>query len=222
MKKINKFIITLVISLIVCLPLICSQAQSNGNLESEYQKLVKQLKQFPIKDLKNFDYFNFRKIAFQSGHMQESINDDLEDQYHAALNNKNYGEAIGICEKILDKDYTNSKFHTMKSYFHIKLGSNKEITARNYIIARGLRGSILAAGDGRSFDTAWHVFLVREEYDLLKHLGFFTLIQQNLVYNNDKPYDVLDAQNKKGETRKFYFDISDVPSMNIMKEIKQK
>ena len=218
MKKLNKIIITLLTGLIIYCPLTHPEPQSNNNLESEYQKLVTQLKQSSIEDLENFDYFNFRKIVFQSGHIQEFIDDNLKKQYHSALDIKDYSAVLNVCEKVLSEDYTNAKFHTMKAYSLHKLNQKKEEQNHHIAVSFGLNQSILATGDGRSINTAWHVFTVREEYDLLKQIGFLKVIKQELTSEGGKPFDILEAEDENGNIEKFYFDISDVSSMNLKKK----
>lgn len=62
---------------------------------------------------------------------------------------------------------------------------------------------------GNSFDNAITVNSVSEEYAWLRqnHQGF-TFIQQSLVFENNKPYDVLKIITSSGKEKSIYFDIS--------------
>lgn len=66
---------------------------------------------------------------------------------------------------------------------------------------------ILASGDGKSRETAFKVDSIREEYEVLGHLGL-RMEAQSLV-TADKPYDVMRAVNlSTGEIVEVWFDIS--------------
>jgi predicted RNA-binding protein associated with RNAse of E/G family len=65
---------------------------------------------------------------------------------------------------------------------------------------------IMAHGDGRSPQTAYKVGSVREEYEIVRALGF-TVKSQALV-GGKKPYDMLEVVDARGNVLRLWFDIS--------------
>ena len=74
----------------------------------------------------------------------------------------------------------------------------------------GLVRSILNSGDGKSLEKAWVVINVREEYVLLRVLGFRPS-GQSLVNQNGHSYDVMKVKNAEdGTEQTIYFNV-DIP-----------
>ena len=65
---------------------------------------------------------------------------------------------------------------------------------------------ILAAADGASENSAYKVNSVHEEYEILAALRLSPKVQSLVV--KQKPYDVIEAADETGATRKIWFDIS--------------
>ena len=64
--------------------------------------------------------------------------------------------------------------------------------------------------DGSSFEKAVIVKNVSEEYKFAKkNCTNCEFIAQYLLFENKKPFDLLEYKNLKGETINFYFDISE-------------
>jgi len=62
---------------------------------------------------------------------------------------------------------------------------------------------------GNSFENAISVKSISEEYAWLRrNYAGFTFLQQSLVFDNGKPYDVLKIITSTGKTKSIYFDIS--------------
>lgn len=63
--------------------------------------------------------------------------------------------------------------------------------------------------EGSSFETAIVVNSIAEEYQwLATHFPGYSRLMQSLVYDDGKPYDILQVRLPNGEIRDFYFDIS--------------
>ena len=65
---------------------------------------------------------------------------------------------------------------------------------------------ILSATDGATQETAYKVSSVHEEYQVIAALKLTPKVQSLVVKN--KPYDVIEAADETGATRKIWFDIS--------------
>ena len=64
-------------------------------------------------------------------------------------------------------------------------------------MAIGLIESIVHTGDGRGFDSAWTVFRVKEEYEVLK-AGGYLVEGQSLAAHGGRHFDILDARKAEG------------------------
>jgi hypothetical protein len=72
----------------------------------------------------------------------------------------------------------------------------------------GMFQSILASGDGRGFGTAFVVYFIREEYDLVRALGG-EVQGQSLHHQGPRSFDILHVKTKRGAVRDAYFDITE-------------
>jgi len=63
--------------------------------------------------------------------------------------------------------------------------------------------------DGSSFEKAIKVNSVAQEYEYVKKVcSDCQLLQQSLVFNKKKPFDILKLKKSNGEEVSYYFDIS--------------
>jgi hypothetical protein len=72
----------------------------------------------------------------------------------------------------------------------------------------GMFHSILASGDGRAYGSAFVVYFIREEYDLVRALGG-QVQGQSLGHQGGKSFDILHVKTKSGTDRDVYFDITE-------------
>jgi hypothetical protein len=62
-----------------------------------------------------------------------------------------------------------------------------------------LLDSILASGDGRSPETAFHVFQVKEEYVVLKYFRL-NMVQQELLEQGVQHFDLMHCEDTDGNS----------------------
>jgi hypothetical protein len=124
--------------------------------------------------------------------------------------NKNDNQAIvDITGKILVGDQADIRAHMLRAVALRRLGRTKEADFHREA-AIGLVESIVRGGDGRSFDTAWTVFRVKEEYEVLK-AGGYLVERQSLTHHDKRDFDILDARKPDGsETFRAHFDITEM------------
>lgn len=67
--------------------------------------------------------------------------------------------------------------------------------------------SILASGDGKSEQTAYSVITISEEYMVVWYSGL-SVKQQSPYTIGDKTFDILEVQDKDGNTSRIFFDVS--------------
>ena len=86
-----------------------------------------------------------------------------------------------------------------------------DLAAQHHAFISGNLDAIWDSGNGKSFESAWVVVSVAEEYTLISIMGY-KMQQQRLIEHAGRYYDVLDCVLRKDETAEsveFYFDITD-------------
>ncbi len=160
-----------------------------------------------VKDIKNnykggpidIDFTKFRHGYFQTL-QKDLLNKDnfLEKKLGDSLSNEEWEAVINTADKILDQNFTRIRAHTLKSHAYHMVGKESELNSR---MASGLINSILSSGDGKRFETAFHVFRVEEEYDILKTLQLFPS-KQALTENNGDMFDYFECEYSNWFTNK--------------------
>jgi tetratricopeptide (TPR) repeat protein len=178
----------------------------------DYLEAVNMLKSTSLDELEDFNYYRLRFLFFISHTMTDGeveIGIDIKESLDQAIEENDFQGIIAAAEKILEKDFTDMRAHVWKAMAHMKLGEKeKELYDRS--VTSGLFHSILRSGDGKSIQTAWHIFQLKEASDVLKQLGFFMWIKQSLLENQGRSYTLIEAKNSQGETAEFYFDITEL------------
>ena len=120
-----------------------------------------------------------------------------------------FSEALDEAEKGLLFDSLNIRLLVIKAAAYRKLGEieKAEKTRQQWV---GLVESLFASGDGKSFETAFHVISVDEEYALLMILKL-TPTRQSLIEHSGSQYDMLEVRSQAtGVESEIYFNI-DIP-----------
>jgi len=127
----------------------------------------------------------------------------------ALLKKKNYTGALKVVDSALKKHPCDIDLWEGKEVILEAKGEpQKAYEAR--LRYQSLLDSILLSGDGKSFDTAYKVISVSEEYSLMRALGLSSYGQQ-LVGNNGSMFDkiaVKDSRTGKKSTLYFNVDVS--------------
>lgn len=182
----------------------CSAHKSSPKA-ADYEPLVERLKTTPADALKTFPFLALREACFANG---TTVSDGLKKEFQAALDKRNWLAIVETGQKLLDQDYTSINRHVLISYAYGKLGERDRENFHGGV-AEGLARSIMSTGDGLSPESAWHVYQVDEEYDLLK-LAFhiYAIDAQSLLRDKERWIDVLQIF-QKGRKKTFYFDITE-------------
>ncbi|HQU84593.1 MAG TPA: DUF4919 domain-containing protein [Pyrinomonadaceae bacterium] len=171
---------------------------------SEYKTLVEKAKQGDS----SVDYVKMR-AAFLDWVNDECNQTDApdRDKMVKAFESKDWAKSVELGEKVLDYEFVNRGLHlaVANSYKELK---NAEKEKYHNDIADKLLKALLASGDGKTPKTAYKVHSIREEYIIMKELGY-KVNSQSLIFDKEYgSFDVLagkDANEKSGE---FYFDIN--------------
>jgi hypothetical protein len=134
---------------------------------------------------------------------------DFETALTEAFNSGNNEAILTVTSKSLPGDQADIRAHMLRAVALRRLGREKEANFHREL-AIGLIQSIVQTGDGRSFETAWTVFRVKEEYEVLK-AGGYLVEQQALTAHGGRRFDILDARKPDGSAKfRAHFDITEL------------
>lgn len=125
---------------------------------------------------------------------------------NAALAQKNYEEVLKIAETVFAKNFVEVNAHRAAQIAYQETG-NAERAQFHQFMADGLLNSIKSSVDGKSFEKAFEVISINEEYGLINSLKLRP-INQALVQDKGHSYDaitVIDPQTNQQST--LYFNI---------------
>ena len=133
--------------------------------------------------------------------LQKALSDDN-------IRTGNVQAAITPIHRMLATCYLDVQLHVTAATVY-KMLADETQSIFHYTFAAGLLDSIFRSGDARSYETAFTVIDVREEYAVLRALDV-ELTRQTLVGHNDHWFDVLEVHNPqtgKPAAVKLYFNI---------------
>ncbi|MBI5929007.1 MAG: DUF4919 domain-containing protein [Chloroflexi bacterium] len=114
------------------------------------------------------------------------------------------------CQKLLESNPMDLEIRLMLDFAYSELEQH-DLAARQHTFVSKMLDAIWNHGDGKSFETAWHVVSVAEEYTLLSIMGY-QMQRQDLMEQAGRWYDVLTCTSRKNANTgpvTFYFDITD-------------
>jgi len=151
------------------------------------------------------DFARFRHGSMQLHHaMDPGGGKDLR----SALKSGDLAATRKAATAILAEDASHLGAHIILMNLEQDAGHKTGAELHDTFIAGMLR-SILASGDGRGYRTAFRVYFVREEYDLIRALGG-QVLGQALGHQEGKSYDILQVKTKSGATRDVFFEITEL------------
>ena len=134
---------------------------------------------------------------------------DTRQKMFAALNAKEFDQAVESAEKILAKDFVEINAHFVAYVAHRELGQAEKATFHKFMFD-GLVKSITGSGDGKTAETAFVVISTDEEYTLFNVLGLGPT-GQALVSQNGHSFDRMTAVDRKTNKTVVYFFNIDKP-----------
>jgi hypothetical protein len=159
---------------------------------------------------KAIDWRRFRRGSLLAGN---ALDWELSRKLREALESNDPARILAAARDALKIDAAYTRAHVIASNILREQGQVAESDLHGVFI-KGILDSIVAAGDGRSFDTAFTVFHVHEEYDLTNAAGL-KVVSQALQMHGGHAYDVLTverARSPDGKTRDMFFEISEILS----------
>jgi hypothetical protein len=190
----------LIATLAVSIPAAWCCCQEKPVAKPTYADLVAKVKQGD----KSVD---FRELRFAYAESRGGADTDKQKKaMTAALNSKKYHEVLENGDVVLAADYVDMDAH-FAEYIAYRESKNEEQAEFHKRILQGLLDSITHFGDGKSFETAFQVIEVHEEYVILRFMGLMPS-KQSMSEKNGHSYDVMEALNpKSNEKVTLYFNI---------------
>jgi hypothetical protein len=133
------------------------------------------------------------------------------ERLRAALHTQDFPTALNAVQEMLEDSYCDIEAHMSADYIYLQMGNEKR-SAFHRAFGQGLLHAIWGTGDGRSFETAFIVIDIQEEYLLCRLMGLVPR-GQALTNHEGHWFDVLDMQS--GD--KLYFNI-DLPRQWLDKQ----
>src|ERR1035441_8816571 len=115
----------------------------------------------------------------------------------SALNSKNYADALKNADRVLASDYVDMDAH-FAEYIAYRELKDEEQAEFHKLVLQGLLDSIMHPGDGKSFETAFQVIQVHEEYVVLRFMGLMPS-KQSMAEKNGHSYDVMGPPELRGQ-----------------------
>lgn len=156
------------------------------------------------------DYLALR-MAYAASEDYAPYSHDQEhlDLLRAALPAGDLSGAVDAIRGLLDYNYLDIEAHMAADYVYTQ-AQEPEKSSYHRTFAKGLIDAIMRSGDGRSFESAFVVISIPEEYLILRLMGFQSQ-GQRLIQQEGHWFDVLTAQHPQSEgTFDIHFNI-DLP-----------
>lgn len=166
--------------------------------DAEYENLVKQVKQGNT----NIDLSYMRECYTRTKYYKPY---EISDILFKAVSGTTK-QQIKNLEEILDTCFVYPRIHKILALLYEEI--DKEKLTFHLIIYLRLIRAIISSGDGLSFNSAYVVHSVSEEYDLIGFLGLEMTMQQLVEGPNGRMYDILTVRDKAGKKHVIYFDIN--------------
>jgi hypothetical protein len=152
------------------------------------------------------DFWRFRRGRL---YVPDASNiQELQERLADAARSESTAGVIDASAAVLESDQADINAHTLRSN---ALRKTDHLTEADFhrTVAQGLIDSIIHAGDGQNAQSAWTVYRVKEEYEVLKAKNAH-FISQSRINVGDRSYDLLDAERSDGEKLHVYFDITEL------------
>ena len=199
LRSIGALIVIVVFA--VCASAQTAQPSPSPTEKSKYDLLLEKVKQ---KD-PSVNFTELRLAFYGSPHYNPYAPMMTYRPMNAALNQKNYEEALRIAETVLAKNFVEINAHITAQIAYQETGNAERAQFHKFMV-EGLLNSIKGKNDGKSVDTAYEVISINEEYGLIRSLGLRP-IKQGLVQEKGHSYDAITVVDPEGKESTLYFNI---------------
>jgi len=131
---------------------------------------------------------------------------DQAEALQSAMDASDHATVASLATEMIRVEPISIRLHLLAATA-FELSGNLPSSETHKEIARGLIRSILESGDGQSFETAFHVVSVEEEYAIISLFGGEPK-EQSLQEHEGHAYDVVTIESEDGsETGEIFFNI---------------
>lgn len=168
----------------------------------DYEHLLEAAKREPA----NADFLALRLAYTRSAHFNPYMNSiHTPGNLRGAMHQDNQEKIGAAIQRVLHDDYLDIETHIIAHNFY-RLNGKSAKADYHARFAVGLLQSIMSS-DGRTYETAFNVLSIREEYAVMGYLGLPVHMQRKASYNGGD-FDILTTQHPStGEDLDFYFNI---------------
>jgi hypothetical protein len=170
-----------------------------------YRQVSQSLASKDLATLKQTNFARFRRGSMLLHHAGDPA---AEAALRPAITGKDLTVIHTAASAVVAEDAAHIGAHIILMNLDQDAGHAADAELHDALVA-GMFHSILGSGDGRSHATAFVVYFVREEYDLVRALGG-QVRGQSLDHRGERSYDILHVTTKAGTERDVYFDITEV------------
>jgi hypothetical protein len=195
---------TVSVLILVCAAFSVSAATAGKADEAKatYLKLVLQAETGDT----SVDFQALRKAAFEGSVAGNFDVQARELVAMKALQMKQWSAALTEAKEVIQHDFSSMDAHFVAFIASRELGKDEDAKKQDTLV-RGLVGSILRSGDGKSAKTAWTVYRVHEEYFVLRVLGL-TPGSQGYSKSDGHSFDHLTSHDPQtGKDRELWFNV---------------
>jgi len=172
---------------------------------SYYQRMAHVLEIGDVEQARSIDFARLRRGSMLRSH---AAGPPAEGDLRKAMKSRDEARIAEAARAVLAQDATYLEAHIVLVVLDHAAGRDKD-AALHDIFAKGIVESMGRSGNGRSMKTAFRVFFVREEYDLMRIEGC-QVLRQSLTSEGGKSFDILRVKNEKGVEQDVYFDITEL------------
>lgn len=190
-------------------------AASSGQADAEYYRSWTAAPGTPTpRELSQLDLRRLRRgRLYAHGTLEERQVSALDRALSDAFARGDDATVLDVTAKLLADNQTDVRANMLRAVALRRTGDERQAEQFGKLGALLLE-SLVRDGDGKSFETAWTAFQVKEEYAVLSSRGF-AVSNQTRVENDRRQYDVLEAHSLRdpdpsGEAERFYFDVTEL------------
>jgi hypothetical protein len=184
-----------------------AQAEDGQDAEAKYQAMLAAAKADP----ESTDWPALRFAYADRPSFLPTVANEGRKAMHAALAASDWQGLLAAANKLIDIDFVDGEAHMAAGTAYGKLGGQPDDEKREHAIAAHLFRSIRPNGNGKSFEQAFVVIGVAEEYEAVVSVLGRRMVHQSLVSGPDHlGYDVLETTGRDGDKVTYYFQIGRV------------
>lgn len=156
-------------------------------------------------DIRNVNFEALREAYTQTPGYAPYSSPIAAQELRAALEAKEWARAGYIAAELLDRDFLQLDLHGALAQVFEQAGRTERADWHRAFIA-GMINAIMNSGHGLTYDRAFRVVHVREEYEILNILGV-RVLERALVEHAGRRYDAFRVNTKQGRPVTIHFDV---------------